>query len=786
MTELTDIVRILAAVRAPTRAHAAFRAVRSAGESDVWPDTDRVDGEMSARMFRDRREAGRVLAGLLERYRGSDDVVVLGLPRGGVPVAFEVAQGIGAPLDVYLVRKLGVPGRPELAMGAIASGGVVVINDDVVRGLAIAPDVLRQVAEQEGRELLRREFAYRDGLPMADLAGKTVILVDDGLATGASMRAAIQALRQRGPGRVVVSVPAAPQSTCEELRLEVDDVVCATTPSPFFAVGASYWDFTQTTDAEVRDLLEAAAQARPAPTAQGPTEVSVIRAAATPVERGVPPDEALFDLVGEARFVLIGEASHGTHEFYAARAAMTRRLIEARGFCAVAVEGDWPDAYRVNRYVRGRSEDSTAEESLRGFERFPTWMWRNADVLDFVGWLREYNDRAGDERAKAGFYGLDLYSLHRSAQEVIAYLETVDPAAAARARERYACFDHSDGDGQHYGFTAAFGAGESCEQAVVDQLVDLQRHALEYARRDGLIAEDELFYAERNARLVRDAERYYRAMFGTRTSSWNLRDRHMADTLEALADHLGTQRGRPAKLVVWAHNSHLGDARATEMSARGELNVGQLIRERHTGDTRLIGFTTYTGTVTAADDWAAAAERKQIRPALAGSVEALFHEVGRPQFMVGFAERDGRRRGPAAGALGARHRGDLQAPDGAAKPLLPQPGRRPVRRRDPPRRDPGARAARTHRPLGERRASRDLPGRGVEPWRTCRSRPPTSRCTATSPSPTRRRAWWSSRTAAAAADTAHATGSWPRTCATPAWPPSWPTCSPRRRNRPMR
>ena len=215
---------------------------------------------MSERMFRDRREAGRVLAGLLERYRGSDDVVVLGLPRGGVPVAFEVAQGVGAPLDVFLVRKLGVPGRPELAMGAIASGGVVVVNDDVVRGLGIGPDVIRQVAEREGRELLRREFAYREGLPMADLAGKTVVLVDDGLATGASMRAAIQALRKHWPDRVVVAVPAAPQSTCEELRLEVDDVVCATTPSPFFAVGASYWDFTQTTDGEVRDLLEAAAQ----------------------------------------------------------------------------------------------------------------------------------------------------------------------------------------------------------------------------------------------------------------------------------------------------------------------------------------------------------------------------------------------------------------------------------------------------------------------------------------------------------------------------------------------
>ena len=317
------------------------------------------------------------------------------------------------------------------------------------------------------------------------------------------------------------------------------------------------------------------------------------------------PTARLSDLVGDARFVLIGEASHGTHEFYAARARMTRRLIEEKGFGAVAVEADWPDAYRVNRYVRARSDDVTAEEALGGFERFPAWMWRNAVVLDFVGWLREHNDDlGGDERAKAGFYGLDLYSLYRSIHEVISYLDRVDPAAAARARERYACFDHaSGGDGQAYGFAAAFGAGESCEEEMLEQLVDLQRHALEYARRDGLIAADEFFYAEQNAKVVQASAEYYRTMFSGRVSSWNLRDQHMAGTLDALAGHLSRQRGRPAKIVVWAHNSHVGDARATELGSQGELDIGQLVRERHPGSCRLLGFTTYTGTVTAASDW---------------------------------------------------------------------------------------------------------------------------------------------------------------------------------------
>jgi erythromycin esterase-like protein len=220
-------------------------------------------------------------------------------------------------------------------------------------------------------------------------------------------------------------------------------------------------------------------------------------------------------------------------------------------------------------------------------------------------------------------------------QEVIAYLERVDPDAAARARERYACFDHFSGDdGQSYGFEAAFGAGESCERQVIDQLVDLQRHALDYARRDGLLADDDAFYAEQNAITVRDAEEYYRSMFGGRVSSWNLRDRHMTDTLEALSRHLTRQRGEPAKIAVWAHNSHVGDARATELGAAGEFNVGQLVRERHADDCSIIGFTTYTGTVTVADNWGGAAERMQVRPALPESFEELFHEVGEKAFLL--------------------------------------------------------------------------------------------------------------------------------------------------------
>jgi erythromycin esterase-like protein len=349
---------------------------------------------------------------------------------------------------------------------------------------------------------------------------------------------------------------------------------------------------------------------------------------------GTPADfDPILERVGDAHVVLIGEASHGTHEFYRIRAAVTKRLIAERGFTAVAVEGDWPDVYRINRYVRRMSIDADAEEALGDFERFPRWMWRNADVLDFVGWLRAHNDGLPDGATRTGMYGLDLYAMHRSMRVVLDYLRQVDPEAAARASERYACFDHFGEDPQEYGYAASRGLAPSCEADVVAQLVELQRAAGDYARRDGRLAVDALFFAEQSARLVRNAEQYYRSMFSSRVSSWNLRDIHMAETLDALRGHLSAQ-GQNARVVVWAHNSHLGDARATEMGQGGELNLGQLSRQRYGNDAVLVGFSTYEGTVTAASNWDEAPERMQVRPALPGSYEHLFHETGVGDFSI--------------------------------------------------------------------------------------------------------------------------------------------------------
>jgi erythromycin esterase-like protein len=248
--------------------------------------------------------------------------------------------------------------------------------------------------------------------------------------------------------------------------------------------------------------------------------------------------------------------------------------------------------------------------------------------------MREHNDALPPDRQRLGFYGLDLYSLHASMKAVLSYLEKVDPEGAKRARERFACFDHFGEDVERYGFLTGTGLAASCKQEVVSQLVDLERKALDYTRR-GVATEEQHFFAQMNARVVKNAEAYYRSMFLERVSSWNLRDRHMMETFEAILGHLRTQ-GTPAKIVVWAHNSHLGDARATQMGAHGELNLGQLVREKWGADGVLVGFTTHHGTVTAASDWGSPAERKNVRPALAGSWEALLHETGLGHFLLGF------------------------------------------------------------------------------------------------------------------------------------------------------
>ncbi|MDX1661788.1 MAG: protein-L-isoaspartate(D-aspartate) O-methyltransferase [Gemmatimonadota bacterium] len=366
--------------------------------------------------------------------------------------------------------------------------------------------------------------------------------------------------------------------------------------------------------------------ARPArrePAREPATLPARIGAAAEPIDSIEAADlDGLLDRIGDARVVLLGEATHGTSEFYRMRARITRELIERAGFGIVAAEADWPDASRIDHYVR--HVDAPPSE-WTAFSRFPTWMWRNEEFRDLVHWMHERN--AGlEEDAKAGFYGLDLYSLHTSIHRVLSYLDEVDPEAAETARERYACLSPWESDPAVYGRMVLSGRHEACEGEVVAMLRDLLDKRMEYMRRDGGRFHD----AVQNARLVADAEKYYRAMYYGGERSWNLRDTHMFETLKLLLDH----RGPDARAVVWAHNSHLGDASATEVGARGQLNLGQLAREQWCDDAYLVGFGTHTGTVAAASDWGGPMEIKDVRPSNERSYERLCHDAEIPAFLL--------------------------------------------------------------------------------------------------------------------------------------------------------
>jgi len=366
-----------------------------------------------------------------------------------------------------------------------------------------------------------------------------------------------------------------------------------------------------------------------------PHTLDLIRREALPLAN-LDDLQPLVEQIGDARIVLLGEATHGTHEFYRLRAALTVKLVVEHGYDAVAVEADWPAALRVSRYLRSATgADRSAEQALADFERFPRWMWRNAETVALLQALKAHNDALGDPSQRVGFYGIDLYSLRESMHAVLAYLDRADPPAAQRARARYACFDSLVQEPQAYGQAVSYGLREDCEREVVAQLLDLLRAAGGQLSAGGGTAGDELFYAQQNARVVRNAETYYRSMFGGRTDSWNVRDQHMAETLRELDLHLSTQRGRLARIVVWAHNSHIGDARATEVADQGQLNLGQLVREQWPAeDACLVGFSTHVGSVAAADDWDGAVQLKRVRPSRADSIERLMHDSSVGRFML--------------------------------------------------------------------------------------------------------------------------------------------------------
>lgn len=334
--------------------------------------------------------------------------------------------------------------------------------------------------------------------------------------------------------------------------------------------------------------------------------------------------DKLLERIGDSRVVLLGEASHGTAEFYEMRAKITQALIEKKGFVGVAAEADWPDANHIDRYIHGMAPNPMLES--KPFSRFPTWMWANHSVLSFTRWLKAHNERVSAPHSQVGFYGLDLYSLNSSIEAVLSYLETVDPETAQVARVRYGCLTPWSTDPALYGKVMLTRQYKACENEVVAALADLLKKRLEYSQADG----DRFFDAQQNAHLIKNAERYYRTMYYAENNSWNQRDQHMFETLQAVLAF----RGKQSKIVIWEHNSHIGDARATEMSARGEYNIGQLVRQKYGDAAYSIGFGTDHGTVAAASEWGGPMEVKQVQPSHIDSYERICHDVRTDNFLL--------------------------------------------------------------------------------------------------------------------------------------------------------
>ncbi|MFN8769375.1 MAG: erythromycin esterase family protein [Neisseriaceae bacterium] len=333
--------------------------------------------------------------------------------------------------------------------------------------------------------------------------------------------------------------------------------------------------------------------------------------------------------IGDARVVMLGEATHGTYEFYNIRKKLTQYLIEEHGFNAIAIEGDFTSCYNINMYIQGEGDANDALSALRDFQRFPRWMWRNEVTVPFLKELRNYNDQS---QQKVHFFGLDLYSLHEAILAVINFLKVHDPKAANDAIERYSCFENATQNPQEYGILVKYAHKKACVEEVVKQVLELQQ--ITYNKMDSLEELDKLFYAKQNAKLIKNAEQYYRCMFDANVNTWNIRDNHMFETLQNILTYLSYSQNIHSKVIVWAHNSHVGNARATDMASYGELNIGELVKQHYGDSSFLLGFSTYTGTVLAASNWGENPRIKLLNPALKGSYEYMFHDIMYKNFLL--------------------------------------------------------------------------------------------------------------------------------------------------------
>lgn len=772
------------------------------------------------RLIKNREEAGKMLAAAIGE-KGLKDAIALALPRGGAPVASIIAQSLDIPWDLLLVKKIGAPGNPEYAIGAMAEDGFPLWNNHIVAQMGLDENEKEYLAEQTFSKMQQLGENWRAERLGLNIKGKTVIVVDDGLATGFTMRAAIHYLKKKKAAKIIIAVPVASRFSIESLRDQVDEIVALHTPEHFFSVGQWYEDFEQVSTEEVTELLKQSVL----PTHEEPIRIltgdhelkgilsippspkgiiifahgsgssyqsprnrhvahelnrkglatllfdlltpneaenrnnvfdmqllsqrlllatgwvkretqlghlpigyfgastgagAALIAAANPtydiyavVSRGGRPDMAeeyldqveaptllivgdldydviklnefantklrnghivgipnaghlfeetgtmeqviehatdwflkalpkdnqqvsakveqneivdaikrlahtvnsaedfdpLIEKLAQSKIVMLGEATHGTEEFYKLRKIISEKLISEYGFNFIAVEGDWPDCYRLNRYIHSDNGHS-AKDVMREFKRWPTWMWANEQTMDLIEWMKSEN---------AGFFGLDVYSLYESLDLAKKYSKKLDPDLGKKLDEAYACFESFDRNEINYARSIA-STHESCEEEVLSNLREILRLRL---KNTGL-NKNELFDFKQNAKVIHNAERYYHAMIHGGTDSWNIRDEHMLDTLDALLQF----HGKDAKAIVWAHNTHVGDYHATDMLDEGYINLGGLARERYGIDAvSLVGFGTYEGEVLAGEAWGAKPKKIKLQAAAAKSYEHYFHQA---------------------------------------------------------------------------------------------------------------------------------------------------------------
>ena len=544
-----------------------------------------------------------------------------------------------APLPIAAEQTISQPYIVALMIDALAlQGGETVLEIGTGSGYAAA--VLAEIAGQVYTVERIGQLAERSAAVLSGLGYRNVHVLHGDGTRGWLDHAPYDAIVVAAGGPKVPEALRAQLKVGGRLVIPVGDDPRAQELTRITRVAQDEYKTEDLADVRFVPLLGEEGFAAPPPQARrvvkprGEPLAHAIAAAAEPFDTiGSADLAALLSRIGDARVVLLGEASHGTSEFYAMRERISRELITRKGFSFVAIEGDWPDAARIDHYVRHRE---TPPSEWTAFARFPVWMWRNTEVRGFVDWLRGHN-AVFKPAQRVAFHGLDLYSLYASIRSVLDYLDEVDPASAKVARERYGCLTPWQADPATYGHAALTGSYPTCEDDVAHALMDLLEKRQAYAARDG----ERFLDAVQNAKLVANAERYYRIMYYGSRASWNLRDGHMFETLQTLLKHHGPK----SKGIVWAHNSHIGDASATEMSARGEHNIGQLCRQAFGEQCYAIGFSTDHGTVAAASDWDAPMEIKQVRPALTNSYERLCHETGVKRFLLPLRDDSAHARG---------------------------------------------------------------------------------------------------------------------------------------------